>query len=274
MRRAFTLAVVAAGLVAGHLLEGGRRRGCGRRRRFRRKQAGAGAAAAGAAGRQGPGAPVPAAAAGAAVPPASWRGRRGRRRWSGRGQRWQRRERRRRRQRGFAPAALAAAPGRTDRACRPTARRRATKPLRIYWIDVEGGGATLLVAPTGESLLFDAGWSGARDTGRIVRVLDAEVGGKKLDTFVASHYHVDHIGGIGDLAGAVSIANFVDHGASVEGGSDSVYRGAIGNGKRTSMMAGPEADAGRGGDHRRHLGPGASMPPPGRPPTPCARGRR
>ena len=93
------------------------------------------------------------------------------------------------------------------------------KPLRIYWIDVEGGGATLLVAPTGESLLFDAGWSGARDTGRIVRVLDAEVGGKKLDTFVASHYHVDHIGGIGDLAGAVAIANFVDHGASVEGGS-------------------------------------------------------
>ena len=111
------------------------------------------------------------------------------------------------------------------------------KSLRIYWIDVEGGGATLLVAPTGESLLFDAGWSGARDTGRIVRVLDAEVGGKKLDTFVASHYHVDHVGGIGDLAGAVSIANFVDHGASVEGG-DSGYRGAIGNGKRTSMMAG------------------------------------
>jgi competence protein ComEC len=112
------------------------------------------------------------------------------------------------------------------------------KPLRIYWIDVEGGGATLLVAPTGESLLFDAGWSGARDTGRIVRVLDAEVGGKKLDTFVASHFHEDHIGGIGDLAGAVSIANFIDHGASVEGGSDGVYRGAIGNGKRTSMMAG------------------------------------
>jgi beta-lactamase superfamily II metal-dependent hydrolase len=111
------------------------------------------------------------------------------------------------------------------------------KALRIYWIDVEGGAATLLVAPTGESLLFDAGWAGARDTGRIVRVLDAEVGGKKLDTFVASHYHEDHVGGIGDLAGAVSIANFVDHGATVEGG-DSGYLGAIGNGKRTSMMAG------------------------------------
>jgi competence protein ComEC len=111
------------------------------------------------------------------------------------------------------------------------------KPLRIYWIDVEGGGATLLVAPTGESLLFDAGWSGARDTGRIVGVLDSEVGGKKLDTFVASHYHVDHVGGIGDLARAVTIANFVDHGASVEGG-DTGYRAAIGNGKRTSMMAG------------------------------------
>jgi beta-lactamase superfamily II metal-dependent hydrolase len=113
-----------------------------------------------------------------------------------------------------------------------------SKPLRIYWIDVEGGAATLLIAPTGETLLFDAGWEGPRDAGRIAAVLEAEGGGKKLDHFAASHYHGDHIGGVGDLARLVTIGAFLDHGAGVEGNSDSVYRGAIGSGKRTSLRAG------------------------------------
>ncbi len=30
--------------------------------------------------------------------------------------------------------------------------------LDIYWIDTEGGGATLIVSPSGESLLVDTGW--------------------------------------------------------------------------------------------------------------------
>src|ERR1700690_4288437 len=34
------------------------------------------------------------------------------------------------------------------------------KPLQIYFIDVEGGQATLVVSPSGQSLLIDAGWSG------------------------------------------------------------------------------------------------------------------
>ena len=31
--------------------------------------------------------------------------------------------------------------------------------LDIYWIDVEGGAATLIVTPARESVLMDAGWS-------------------------------------------------------------------------------------------------------------------
>jgi len=32
-----------------------------------------------------------------------------------------------------------------------------SKNLEIYWIDAEGGAATLMVAPSGESLRVDAG---------------------------------------------------------------------------------------------------------------------
>jgi hypothetical protein len=41
--------------------------------------------------------------------------------------------------------------------------------LEFYWIDVEGGAATLVVSPTGESLLFDTGFpgNGERDAKRI-----------------------------------------------------------------------------------------------------------
>jgi beta-lactamase superfamily II metal-dependent hydrolase len=30
--------------------------------------------------------------------------------------------------------------------------------LEIYWIDVEGGAATLIVPPSGQSMLIDTGW--------------------------------------------------------------------------------------------------------------------
>ena len=34
----------------------------------------------------------------------------------------------------------------------------AGRKLEAYFIDVEGGQATLLIAPSGESLLIDTGW--------------------------------------------------------------------------------------------------------------------
>ncbi len=37
------------------------------------------------------------------------------------------------------------------------------KKLDIYWVDVEGGAATLIVTPTGESILIDSGNPGRRD---------------------------------------------------------------------------------------------------------------
>ena len=51
---------------------------------------------------------------------------------------------------------------------------RVSKTLNIYVIDVEGGNATLFVAPSGESLLIDTGNIGAaapRDAGRIMAAM-------------------------------------------------------------------------------------------------------
>ena len=52
----------------------------------------------------------------------------------------------------------------------PHAQNPDSDTLDIYVIDVEGGEATLFVAPSGESLLVDTGWPGF--DGR-----DAAVGG-------------------------------------------------------------------------------------------------
>ena len=85
------------------------------------------------------------------------------------------------------------------------AQPAATKPLQIYVVDTEGGKAILYVSPTGQSALVDSGNPGGRDTDRIMAVL-ADAGVTKLDYLVSTHYHVDHVGGLQDLAKRIPIA--------------------------------------------------------------------
>ena len=98
----------------------------------------------------------------------------------------------------------------------------ASQTLDIYWIDVEGGAATLIVTPAGETVLMDAGWPGfdGRDPKRIANVLQYQVGKKSIDYFLVSHFHTDHVGGLPELAKLVPISKFVDHGDSVEKDSE------------------------------------------------------
>jgi beta-lactamase superfamily II metal-dependent hydrolase len=98
---------------------------------------------------------------------------------------------------------------------------QAAGTLEVYFVDVEGGQATLLVSPSGESMLVDAGWPGfgGRDADRIVAAAKA-AGVKRIDYMLVTHYHLDHVGGVPPLAAKIPIVHFVDHGASVETDKD------------------------------------------------------
>ncbi len=91
------------------------------------------------------------------------------------------------------------------------------KPLQIYSIDVEGGQATLIVSPSGQSLLVDTGWPGfnGRDADRIVAASKA-AGISQLDYVLITHYHRDHVGGVPRLAEKIKIGTFLDHGPNRE----------------------------------------------------------
>jgi competence protein ComEC len=116
-----------------------------------------------------------------------------------------------------------------------------TRNLEIYWIDVEGGAATLFVSPTGESLLFDAGYpgNGDRDAKRI-HAAAQKAGLRQIDHVVISHWHADHEGGVAALSKMIPIGRFYDHGNGVEEADRErleEYKAVAGN-KRTIVKPG------------------------------------
>lgn len=86
--------------------------------------------------------------------------------------------------------------------------------LDIYFIDVEGGAATLFVTPAGESLLIDSGYpdNNGRDRNRILNVVRKVAGRKHLDHAAVTHWHRDHYGNHAALASVIKIRNFWDRG--------------------------------------------------------------
>jgi beta-lactamase superfamily II metal-dependent hydrolase len=94
------------------------------------------------------------------------------------------------------------------------------KDLEAYFIDAEGGQATLIVTPSGQSVLIDAGWgdNNFRDANRIAAAAKrAKV--KKIDYFILTHYHADHVGGVPQLAEKLKVGTYIDHGPNRETGS-------------------------------------------------------
>ncbi|HEY7335802.1 MAG TPA: MBL fold metallo-hydrolase [Bryobacteraceae bacterium] len=119
-----------------------------------------------------------------------------------------------------------------------------SRGLEIYWTDVEGGGSTLIVSPSGQALLVDTGFpgNGDRDANRIAETVKA-AGLKKIDILEITHFHGDHVGGVPALAKLVPIEKFYDHGDSIETGTpqgaqlyDS-YK-AVAGGKRVTVKPG------------------------------------
>ena len=97
------------------------------------------------------------------------------------------------------------------------------KTLDIYYIDTEGGQATLFVSPTGQTLLVDAGNAGERDLNRILEVLKV-AGVKQIDHFWLTHYHGDHYGSLIDVAKQIPIKHLYDHGPSIEGDRPNIIK--------------------------------------------------
>ena len=123
----------------------------------------------------------------------------------------------------------------------PALARSQARNLDIYWVDVEGGAATLIVSPSGESLLFDSGWQvGDRDAKRIFAAAQ-QAGLKKIDYFVLSHFHADHAGGIVALSKLLPIEKCFDRGEFIEPANQQwrdAYLSVCGGARRTILHAG------------------------------------
>jgi competence protein ComEC len=118
---------------------------------------------------------------------------------------------------GMAALALLAAAFLAPRAAAGPLGLFGGKALEIYFVDVEGGQATLIVSPSGQSLLIDTGWRGfdGRDADRIAQAAKAAKV-KQIDYLLITHYHRDHVGGVPALADRMKILNFMDHGPNTE----------------------------------------------------------
>ncbi len=97
--------------------------------------------------------------------------------------------------------------------------------LDLYFIDVEGGAATLIVTPLKESVLIDSGYpdNQARDLDRIIHVAKDVAGLSRIDHAVVSHWHLDHFGNHAALAAKFGIGQFWDRGIPDELAEDPQY---------------------------------------------------
>jgi competence protein ComEC len=95
--------------------------------------------------------------------------------------------------------------------CSGAGAATADRTLEVYWIDSEGGGSTLIITPAGESVLIDSGNPGGRDSARIVAAAKA-AGLSRIDHFILTHFHVDHFGGIAEVAQQLPVGTIYDRG--------------------------------------------------------------
>jgi competence protein ComEC len=123
---------------------------------------------------------------------------------------------------------------------------QARTTLDIYLVDVEGGNATLFVAPSGESILIDTGNGGAaavRDGDRIMAAVK-DAGLSQIDHLITTHYHGDHYGAMENVAGRIPIRDFIDHGSNVQPNPatddflQKVYPGLYGKARHTVAKPG------------------------------------
>ena len=94
---------------------------------------------------------------------------------------------------------------------------QSAEKLTMYWTDVEGGAATLIVTPAGESILIDSGNPGGRDSKRIFDIASGAAHLKQIDVLITTHYHIDHFGGAAALSKLIPIRNVYNNGSFASG---------------------------------------------------------
>ena len=116
--------------------------------------------------------------------------------------------------------------------------------LQVYFVDVEGGQATLIVAPSGQSLLIDSGFPGERDAGRIAAAA-TDAGLEQIDYHMVTHLHGDHMGSTPVLVTKIPILNYVDGGMPIDpsGNAYQAYASARESGHHIVARPGPETES-------------------------------
>src|SRR5260370_24336598 len=88
--------------------------------------------------------------------------------------------------------------------------RETKNALRVYFVDVEGGQATLFVTPAKQSLLIDTGWPGyeGRDADRIVAA--AKLAGiKKIEYVLITAFYMGHVRGCPAFGTRIPLGTFI-----------------------------------------------------------------
>jgi beta-lactamase superfamily II metal-dependent hydrolase len=119
--------------------------------------------------------------------------------------------------------------------------------LSIHCLDVGQGDCTLVVSPTGGTLLFDGGTNG-KGSGVVLPYM-AGLGLTALDYVSCSHYHMDHIGGLDEVVNSIGIDSVrvavLDRGWSYTTQTYNSYANAVAA-KRTTILDQQVIDLGGG----------------------------
>jgi competence protein ComEC len=99
----------------------------------------------------------------------------------------------------------------------------ADKKLDIYWVDVEGGAATLLVTPAGETVVWDTGYPGDRDADRMKKAVTELAGLQKIDHLIITHFHPDHYGALKDIVKRVPVGTLYERAVDLATDKDKAH---------------------------------------------------